>query len=373
MNALTATGTASNSLQQPALLRGIDNLLLSCMQLQRGDRILIVDEPEQAGLYSATISQRIAARSVELGATVNIISHPLVQRSADFSLELVARMQGVEHTLFMSRIGDYARFMPFGGRCRKTQCYALDETMFASPYAGICYQLMHTLHARLEAALMAAEEWHISCPLGTDLSGSFCWPSLRGGNDEDFSLPMFPVTGFKPIPCATASGQVALSRWLLPGAAPKVEPGYIDLADTVMAEVKDGQLSALHGSAHSLKTVNAHYDRIANTLGLNRNRVHSWHAGINPHTAFTGCLSTELDHWESVSFASPRYLHVHTCGDYAPGEITWPVFNPTVIIDGNVWWQDGQLMWYQNPENLALIHSVAGGEQLLTPSCCIQV
>lgn len=365
--------TTINPVNQSTLNGGIDNLLLTCMQLKPGERVLLVAEPKQEKMYSDTISQRVAARIVELGATVTIITHPMVKRVEDFSLELVATMQQVEHTLFMSRIGDYSRFMPFAGSSRKTQCYALDEAMFASHYAGACYQLMNHLHAKFEAELMSAQEWHISCPLGTNLSGTFCWPSLQGGEDEDFSLNMFPVTGFKPIPGDDARGQVVLSRWLLPGAAPKVQPGILNLDNSVMAEVRDGLLTGFSGAVDTVRTVNTHYDRIAEALGINRNRVHSWHAGLNPHTAFDGCMLTELERWEGISFASPRYLHVHTCGDYAPGEISWSVFNPTVTIDGEVWWQDGQLAWYQRADNLALINAVAGGDCLLEPSQCIKV
>ena len=37
-----------------------------------------------------------------------------------------------------------------------------------------------------------------------------------GGSDDEFSLSLFPVTTFKPVPCDTANGTVALSRWLVP-------------------------------------------------------------------------------------------------------------------------------------------------------------
>ncbi|MGB1010159.1 MAG: hypothetical protein ACPGVP_10570 [Thiolinea sp.] len=356
-----------------ALIRGIDNLLLTCMQLKAGETVLLVTEPEHELMYSRTIPYKVAARIQKLNAEVALYEHPLVSGVGDFSLELVAKMKRVDHVLFLSRIGDYSRFMPFSDSAKKTQCYALDEAMFASHYAGACYQLMTGLHQKLETELMQAKEWRIRCPLGTDLSGTFCWPSLQGGVDEDFSLNMFPVTTFKPIPCNTAHGRVALSRWLMPGAAVKVEPARIYLESTVMAEVQDGLIAEFTGTANDVQAVNEHYDRVANTLGINRNRVHSWHAGLNPHTFFTGCIVNDLDRWEGLSFASPRYLHLHTCGDIAPSEISWSVFNPTVEIDGETWWQDGQLVWYRRPDNMELIRPVAGGDCLLEPSQCIKV
>ena len=41
---------------------------------------------------------------------------------------------------------------------------------------------------------------------------------------------------------------------------------------------------------------------------------------------------------------SPKFLHFHTCGDYAPGEICWMVENHSIVIDGEPLWKDGTLV-----------------------------
>ena len=48
-------------------------------------------------------------------------------------------------------------------------------------------------------------------------------------------------------------------------------------------------------------------------------------------------------------------------------------FNPTVKIDGETYWENGQFVWYQREDNRALIEEVAGGECLLELSRCIRV
>ena len=358
---------------QVSLLRGIDNLLLTCVGMQTGDSVLLVQEPRNERIYCTQLTEKIAARVRQLGAKATLQTYDLITEPGAFPAELIKAMEQADHTIFLSRIGDYSRFVPISGRSTKTQCYALDAQMLASHYAGACYKLMTRLHQKLEAELMAAKHWNFSCALGTDLSGEFCWPSQQGGEDDDFTLQLFPVTTFKPVPCNTANGQVALSRWLMPGGVAKVEPSHLHFEGVVMAKVEAGSVSGFEGPAKVVKQANAHYDFVADSLQINRNRVHSWHAGINPHTAFDGCMVEELPRWESISFASPRYLHIHTCGDVPPGEITWSVFNPTVKIDGETYWKNGQFVWYQREDNRALIEEVAGGECLLELSRCIKV
>jgi len=314
MSALNPT----TDIDSNALIRGIDNLLLTCVGLRTGESLLLVKEPEHENI-------------------------------------------------------DYSRFVPIKGRSTKTQCYALDTQMFASHYAGVCYKLMTQLYKKFEHELMSAKHWEFSCALGTDLRGDFCWPSQQGGQDDDFSLQLFPVTTFKPIPCDNAHGHVALSRWLMPGGVAKVNPSHLHFDGVVLAKVDAGELKGFEGPAAVVQQLNEHCDFVAMSLNMNRNRIHSWHAGLNPHTFFDGSMTADLMRWENISFASPRYLHVHTCGDLPPGEITWSVFNPTVIIDGETYWENGQFVWYQREDNRALIAEAAGAECLLELSNTIQV
>jgi hypothetical protein len=218
-----------------------------------------------------------------------------------------------------------------------------------------------------------AKEWRITCSLGTDIKGSFCWPSARGGKDNEFTLSLFPVNTFKPVPCDTANGKVAVSRWLMPGGAAKVEPATLGFEGVVIVDVSDGTIGTMDGPPESVRAVIDHYNFVAEALNVRRDRVHSWHAGVNPQTWFCGRIDDDLERWGAISFASPRYLHFHTCGDTPPGEVAWSVFNPTVRIDGEIYWENGEFVWLKRRSNLSLIAQYPGADCLLEESADIGI
>ena len=163
-----------------AAQRGADNLLLDCLQLKPGESFLLVLEPDEA-LYQADVGKVMAERATAIGAKVEIITEPVIKNPDDFPASVANAMQRADHTLFLSRVGDYARFVKLPGEGTKTTSYTLDLEMLASPFASISHQLLATLRDKLEAELLAASEWNITCPLGTTISGKFIWSSLTGG------------------------------------------------------------------------------------------------------------------------------------------------------------------------------------------------
>ncbi len=330
--------------------------------------MLLVLEPEDKTIYDDEAGEIIQDRIKELGCSVKVVRPHLIKDPKDFPESVAIAMQQYDHTLFLSRIGDYARFTALPGIGSRTLCYARTAEMLASPLSGVCHQLMSTLLKKLESELMAAKIWRIDCELGTDIEGTFCWPSLKNGIDDEFSLGLFPVTTFKPVPCGTAHGQVALSRWLIPGAAAKIEPPTLSFDDVVNVEVQQGTITAMHGPKKSVQRITDFYDFVSQQLSVARDRVHSWHAGINPFTYYRGDIDNELERWGAISFASPRYLHFHTCGDVPPGEIAWSVFNPKVQVDGETFWEDGQFTWLQRKDNLEILSGSKVGGTLLETS-----
>ena len=355
-----------------ALEAGADNLLLNCLNLKEGQSLLLVLEPDES-LYRKIVGEVVERRAKFHGATIQVVTEAVITTPHEFPESISTPMQTADHTLFFSRVGDYVRFVELPGKGTKTSGYALDAEMLGSPYATLDHHLMTTLRDKLEQELMSAGKWRVRCPLGTDLSGTFNWPSLSGSTDDELLITLFPVSTFKPIPCGTATGRVALSRWLMPGAAAKLENAHLNLSKPVFCDVENGEICGFSGVADVTNQVSAHYDYVANTLNINRNRVHSWHVGINPQTFFKQDVDTHLDSWSAISFGSPRYLHFHTCGDEPPGEIAWSVFDPTVIIDDQVYWANGQFMWLQRSDNKQLILETPGASVLLSGSLGIGV
>ena len=347
---------------------GVDNLLGTCIQMQAGDRVLLILEPEGSEFFEPGIDALITQRIRKYGGLLTTMKPDLITHPAEFPDAVSSAMGEADHTLFVSRLGDYVRFMPSMGNGSKTICYPHQLQLWHAPFARVCHRLMTKLLHRLESELTNASQWRITCPLGTDISGRFCWPSQNDGVDDTFSMGLFPVTTFKPVPCDTANGSVALSRWVMPGAAAKVEPAVLNFEGVVHAYVRNGSLDTLKGNPDAVQSLNDYYDRVSRTLQTNKNRIHSWHLGINPMTFFNEEIDRHLEQWAAISFASPRYLHFHTCGDVPPGEIAWSIFQPSVWVDDLPYWQNGEFVWLQRKDNAALIRATEGAACLLAPS-----
>lgn len=337
---------------------GALNLLVDCLGVSRGDKVVLVREPDDR-LYDPAVANTVLTTAEKLGAKVTLYSEALISDSSEFPQPVADAMRQADHTIFLSRLGDYVRFVELPGEGTKTTCYIYNEAQLASPYATLPNTLLASLRDRLEEELMNASQWHITCPLGTDITGKFNWSSLAGGKDDELLVSLFPVSTFKPVPCTSATGVVALSRWLMPGGATKMDTQDLTFNGTVFCNIKMGMIENFHGAEPAYQQVSDHYDHVASTLKINRNRVHSWHLGINPQTHFPVPAESDLNTWSALSFASPRYLHFHTCGDEPPGEVAWSLFDCSVSIDGKKYWESGEFVWLQGDAAKQLIEKYA--------------
>ncbi len=342
---------------------GARNLLLQCVGVNAGDRVLIVTEEAGECHYDHQAPACVAKVARDLGADVSVVAAPLPENVNELPCELSEAVSRSDHAVFLSRWADHARFVQIPGEGTKTICYALDEGLLGSSYATLPHALMSTLLRKLEDELARATDWTITCPLGTDVEGTFTW---KGAEDEDFTFGLFPVTTFKPVPCSTMTGRIALAHWLIPGGKPHYEPSVLPIRNPVMAHVTQGRLERLEGAEDDVRPVLEHQNMVAEKFGVDKDFVHSWHVGLNPHTFYETPACENLERWGAVSFASPRYLHFHTCGDYAPGEIAWSVFDPTVTVDGAEFWKDGVFVWLEREDNAELIAQYPGAECLYT-------
>ena len=346
-----------------ALEAGTRNLLLGCVGLAAGEKLLVVREDSRHGYYDDAAPDFVADAARRLGARVDTVSAPLIDGPEAFPDKLKSAMAAVDHTLFFGRIGDQVRFLPLPGSGTKTMCYALDAGFLGSAFCRLPHDLMEDLKHRLEAELAAAGEWRITCSLGTDVTGRVAEAAADEAGD-DFSLRLFPVVTFRPESCRTMTGRVAVAHWLMATGSRAYEPDALPLDAPVFAVVEDGRIRGFEGDPALVRRVDAHYDMVAAKFDLDRDVVHSWHAGINPQSFYPRPAAEDLERWGGVSFASPRYLHFHTCGNYAPGEIAWSLFDATVEIDGRAYWRDGRLVWLERSEIRALIARYAGGDAL---------
>ena len=59
--------------------------------------------------------------------------------------------------------------------------------------------------------------------------------------------------------------------------------------------------------------------------------------------AYDSTADADPMRWSGTAFPHPRLLHFHTCGSGPPGEISWMILDPTVVIDGVALWEHGRL------------------------------
>lgn len=319
-------------------LSGARNMLLNCAGVQPGDRVLIAYEPAEYGYFDADVMPCVLQAAVDLGLsveTLNVGFAPSVTRLSD---DFKKHMDRADIIIFLARLGDQLRFSQMPQDKRIVVSFALDTGLLNSGFGTTHHGAMVRLKECVTQALSGAREVRVTCKSGTDISGKPDMPRLDEG---DTTVLRFPMSVFKPVPAHSFSGRVALCGFLTGTGTHYYDDYTLEFDESVMACVTNGRLTGFEGSAKDVAAVNAHYDRVASVLGIDRDCVHSWHAGIHPGCGYLSDACDNYERWGGSAFGNPRILHFHTCGAYAPGEISWNVLDPTICIDGVAVWEDG--------------------------------
>lgn len=333
----------------PHLEQGVRNLLDACAQARSGERLLIVEEEPALGFYGGTLGRIVADCATEWGLEVE---RRLAPFSADVSAmpeEIDRAMRGFDHVLFLARVGDQLRFAAMPDNARPIVSYVLDEAALGSPFAGACYRTFMDLKHTLDRLVAGARHVRVTCPLGTDYEGQLAPRAAPSAGSGEVTIKRFPVSVFSPVMCGDFSGRVAVMHCLAGTGSRYYEPYGVRIDRPVFAIVEGHRLAGWEGDPDTVARVEAHYDSVASRFGIERDFVHSWHAGIHPGCAYDGSAFDSLERWSGSAFGNPRLLHFHTCGAYAPGEICWNVVDATVAIDGVPVWEAGRL----HPERFA--------------------
>lgn len=327
------------------LMAGVENLLMRCGGMRCGDRLLVVHEPAAQGYYGATLAETIARGAGRLGLTVTKRQVPFAP-SVDVPCPTVlAEMRAAAVTVFVARLGDQLRFDHTLAAAPAIVCYALDDDMLASSFGTLDHGAMVTLKAGIDAVMAHAERIEVTCPLGTLFHGRL---PPGAGPSGDTTVRRFPMSVFSPLPAGGFSGRIAQRGFLTGTGSRYYKPYSCRLNGTLMVEFDANRIVGFDGTDEDVAAARAHYGRVGETFGIDSDYVHSWHVGIHPGCAFMQTAGSDLERWSGGAFGNPRLLHFHTCGAYAPGEISLNVLDPTVIVDGVPLWERGRLM----PERL---------------------
>jgi hypothetical protein len=334
---------------------GARNLLLNCLGVRPGQRIVIAAEDPAKGFYDTFAAACILEVAEELGCRARLIPCACVSGPESLPPSILKAAEGADHIIFQARAGDRVRFTKLPGTATKTMSYALDIGLLGSEFCTLHHGFMREVLERFESELNAARTWRITCPLGTDVTGTQIPEDSKAGEEEDFTLLLFPIPIFRPVSCATMSGRVAVAHWLMSTANHVYEDSFLRLDEPLMAVVEEGRITDFEGPKDLVQRVRSHYRRVAKLFGIEEDVVHSWHAGIHPKALYPLSATSDVERWGSVAFANPRYLHFHTCGNYAPGEIAWSLFDVKVELDGKVYWEAGRFSFLEDPDMRGLL------------------
>ncbi len=336
---------------------GVRNLLLNCAGGTRGERVLLAVEPPELGYFDRNLTTEFTQVAGDLGFHTEVVNVGFSASAPALPDGFVDKAAAFDIVVFLARLGDQLRFSEMPAGPRFVVCFANNTELLGSCFGTAHYSAFVELKNAVDACLINAKRIIVSCAGGTRVEGCIADKSIA---PSDTASLRFPMSVFSPVPAAGFSGKVALCGFLTGTGSRYYDDYTIEFEDPVFAQLKDGRLTGFDGTASDVARANAHYDRIAGLFELDRNFVHSWHAGIHPGCGFPWEMKRNYEHWGGTAFGNPRVLHFHTCGAYAPGEISWNIFDPTIEVDGVQIWQDGQFF----PDRLQ-----GGAEVLATYPC----
>ncbi len=335
--------------------RGARNLLENCAKAASGDRLLIAFEPAEHGYFDSESVGVVSNAARSLGLEVDVVDVGFNPDNPHLPPELLARFEAADIILFLARLGDQLRFSEMPAGKKIIVSFAVTRELFGSGFGNSHHDAFMAIKSSVNSVMDTADEVLITCPLGTNVRGR---PEMNLEPEGDTSILRFPMSVFTPVPAHTFSGRVAMQ--FLTGTGSRYYDGYtIEFDEPVFAILEDGRLSKFEGTARNIERAEAHYDRVANMFEIDRNFVHSWHAGIHPGCGYPWDMRDNYERWGGAAFGNPRILHFHTCGAYAPGEVSWNVIDPTIVVDGTTYWESGAFHAERLPVGPAVLSKYA--------------
>jgi hypothetical protein len=324
-----------------ALERGARNLLVNCAGAKPGESLLILHEDSTAGYFGPDLAEDIARLAEGMGLHVTMLETPFAPDVDTLTPQQEAAVKASDHALFLARLGDQLRFKAMPAGSRPVVSYVLDRDALASDFGTAAYEAFAALKAAFNTLFLKARRIRVTCPLGSDFGGAVT--SVDTGGTDDVTIKRYPMSVFAPLDARGFSGRVAVAHLLVGTGSRYYQPYGVRLEGVLFAHIADGQLQRWQGEAAEVQRAEAHYSGVAQKFGIDGGSVHSWHAGIHPGCAFTGCAHDQYERWSGSAFGNPRLLHFHTCGTYAPGEICWNIVDPTIDVDGVRIWESGRI------------------------------
>jgi hypothetical protein len=317
----------------------IDNLLLHCAKIKPAQRVLFINETDSPSVDRATV-EAIAARARELGAEVSTIWASRVPGPDEIPEHIVAGISASDVTIISHNLGGLLRLRPIPGNGIAVHNYAGTDAILDSDWTRVPYELWEFVGGAIAGDLKQRTSWHITCPRGTDIRGTVPADNLKNAYPNVFSTRTFPIGTHQPFSASTANGTLAL-QWLVSSANHDIGDG-IKLDRPVVAEVRNGRIVDVSGRPADTSVARRFLENAGRLTNNDPYRLSSWHAGTNPQ-AFTAWSDvSHLARWQTLAHNNPRTLHFHVVGEATPGEISLPLIDPIVTLDGDTLWDRGR-------------------------------
>ena len=321
----------------------------NCAKLSKSDTLLIVSEDPKYGWYNKDITNLIYNQAKKCGIKTDIMIVGEPTNDPDNNLKI--EIDKYDCALFFARIGDQDRFETYTSSTKRIMSYVRNTESFFSLFGSTNYNAMEELKKVIDNLILNANMVEIRCPLGTKIVGKIT-ESQSKINNSDVSVIRFPIVIHSPILANNFSGKVVLSKYLTPTGSKVYKPNYLKLDEPVNVILKNGKIINFLGDTKQVRNVIKHYKNISKMFSIDEKAVHSWHSGIHPGINYRHKISNNPDMWSNTMFVSSKYLHFHTCGNYAPGEICWMVANSTIKIDGKEIFEKGVLKVHSFKETI---------------------
>jgi hypothetical protein len=317
----------------------LDNLLRRCARIKPGQRVLVLNETD-SDVVEPEIVELIADHARELGAEVRTLWSEHVERPDQIRDDILTAIAEADVTIFHHGIGGKLRFAGIPGKGIGVTNLASNAAILDSPWARVPYGLWEATMQVIARDLAATRNWRITDLHGTDISGTVPDAERQAPpNAQVFTLRSFPIGTHSPISAGNARGTLAL-RWLVSSA--NHFDGSLKLADWVHAEIRDGRITDLHGPAGEVERAKRFFENVGQQTQQEPYALSSWHAGINPQAFSPWTDESSLNRWQSIGHNNPRTLHFHAVGTQTPGELSLPLIDHTVEIDGETLWNRGR-------------------------------
>ena len=325
------------------LKKGALNLILNCAELTPNQRVLIVAENEKFGWYDKFVAKIVKKYCTESEIPANLLNIEEPSKEAAFRIKELSG--DYDCIIYFSRLGDLQRFENVHS-CNVVMSYARNIEMLASQFGTTNYRAHLDFKKSIDQVFMKAKNLKINCPLGTNVTGS-C--SKIFSDNNDVIIKRFPMVVHSPISASLLNGVVMVEKFLTSTGSSFYTPSNIKLNEIAKFYIEDGLIKSIIGNKKDVININRHYNYVANKFKIDKNVVHSFHSGIHNGLITEAIQCHDPDYWSNTVFGSPNYLHFHTCGDYAPGEICWMLKNHSIVVDDCSFWKDGKIIFNNFP------------------------